>query len=426
VFRRSNALKTFLVLTFLLAMSYALDPDYASSTPNADVSKAEEAKPVQRSDSPEDMQKLLAETAETYREAKSFRIEREMVDATESELMTLSNRSLSSNIVAPENRYQTVYKDARTWEIHQSDGKTEWIWYPWRKQYVERPVERSSDPERLTPAENGYVAWLKQIDKKLASGRVQLPQTIDIGHGRVNCMVIMGPPSPRQHDPTMQQQTTYWIDRDRKILVKEQFVMRSTVPEHKFDSEGTTTYTTTEFNTSFPDSLFNFVPPMGAKRVEKFEFGPVELVGKTAPPLRLNTLDGKEFDLGSLRGKPVLVDFWATWCMPCRESMPHLAKLYDEFKGKGLALVSVSKDDDPADAARFVAKYKYSWLNVADPKWESDGDWGESGIPRLVLIGKDGKVLFESEGFDEAQEAKIRATLHHMDPTFPAVDGSRE
>jgi hypothetical protein len=190
--------------------------------------------------------------------------------------MTLSSKSLVSVTVAPENRYQIVRKDAGTWDIHESDGKTEWIWYPWRKEYVEQSVERSSDPEALSPGESGIIAWLRQIDKKLASGRVQPPQTIDTGHGRVNCMVIIGPPPHQQHDPTMQQQTTYWIDRDRKILVKEQFVMRSTVPEHKFHSEGTTIYTT-ELNASFADSLFKFVPPVGTKKVEKIEFGRVEL-----------------------------------------------------------------------------------------------------------------------------------------------------
>ena len=415
-------MKIFLVWALLVGMSFAVDQNSASSTPNADRSKPEHATSIQGADSPEDMQKLLAETAGSYREAKSLRIEREIVVTTESELMTLSSKSLFDVIAAPENRYRIVRKDAGTWDIQESDGKTEWIWYPWRKEYVERPVERSSESEGLNPAESSFNTWLKQIDKKLASGRVQPPQTIDTGHGRVNCMVIIGPPPHQQHDPTMQQQTTYWIDRDRKILVKEQFVMRSTVPEHKFDNERTTIYTT-ELNASFADSLFKFVPPLGAKRVEKIEFGPIELVGKTAPPLRLKTLDGKEFDLGSLRGKPVLVDFWATWCAPCRESMPHLAKLYDEFKEKGLALVSVSKDDYPADAARFVAKYKYSWLNVADPEWESDGDWGDSAIPRLVLIGKDSTVLFESLGFDDVQEGKIRAALHKMDPSFPAVDG---
>jgi thiol-disulfide isomerase/thioredoxin len=406
-----------LVLTFLAASSYALTPN-ESSTPQAEVNKA------QRPDSPEDMEKLLAETAETYREAKSFRIEREMVNTTRSDLMKFSGRYLLSVVVAPGHRYRIVRKDAGTWDVHQSDGKTEWTWYPWRKQYVEQPAEHS-DPEDLSPAEGGFVAWLRQIDKKLASGRVQSRQTIEVGHRRVNCMVIIGPPSLQQHDPTMLQQTTYWIDRDRRVLVKEKFVMRSTVPEHKYDDARTTSYTT-QLNISFPDTLFNFVPEAGAKRVEKVDFGPVELVGKPAPPLKLKTLDGKEFDLESLRGKPVLVDFWATWCMPCREAMPHLAKLYDQFREKGLGVVSVSKDDDPADAARFFAKYKYSWLNVADPNGESDGDWGESGIPRLVLVGKDGRVLFEGEGFDEAQEAKIRAALHNMDPAFPVADGSRE
>jgi hypothetical protein len=175
LFRRSDALKIFHVLMFLSAMSFTVDRNSASSTPHADVSKAQEAIAVHGSDSPEDMQKLLAETAETYREAKSFRIEREIVDVTDSELMTLSNKALSSVVVAPEHRYRIVRKDAGTWDIHQSDGKTEWTWYPWRKEYVEHPVGRSSDPEGPSPAESGIVAWLRQIDKKLASGRVRIP-----------------------------------------------------------------------------------------------------------------------------------------------------------------------------------------------------------------------------------------------------------
>ena len=175
-------------------MSFALDQNSRSSTPNADVSMPEQATSIQGADSPEDMQKLLAETAKSYREAKSFRIEREIVDATESELMTLSSKSVVSVTVAPENHYQIVHKDAGTWDIHESDGKTEWIWYPWRKEYVEHSVERSSDPEALSPAESGIIAWLRQIDMKLASGRVQPPQTVDTGHGQVNCMVIIGPP----------------------------------------------------------------------------------------------------------------------------------------------------------------------------------------------------------------------------------------
>lgn len=193
--------------------------------------------------------------------------------------------------------------------------------------------------------------------------------------------------------------------------------MRSTVPEHRFNEEETITYSV-ELDGTLPDSMFKFFPPKEAERVD---LGPVELVGKAAPPLKLKTLDGKDFDLSSLRDKAVLVDFWATWCGPCRESMPHLEKLYDQFKGKGLALVSVSRDEDPADASHFIAQGKYTWINVADPKLRSDAEWGTSLIPRLVLIARGGKVVFESEGFDEDAEAKVRTALHKMDPSFPAV-----
>jgi cytochrome c biogenesis protein CcmG/thiol:disulfide interchange protein DsbE len=405
-------MKPIVVLAFL-AVS-ALFSDSASPAQKTAVNKTEPPKLEQHGDSPEQMQELLVETAKTYREANSFRIERKIVDAAQSELSTISDTTLMSVVSASGNRYRIEFKNGFGWNIRQSDGQTEWDWYPWRKEYVEHLVDRSTDPEGQSPAESGFVSFLRQIDKKLASGRVQEPQTIDIGYGPVNCMVIVGPPSPRRPEPTLQEQTTYWIDKERRILVQEQYVIRSKVPEHKFESRRTTTYVT-ELNAAFPDSLFRFVPPNDAKQVTKVDYGgPVELVGKAAPPLKLKSLDGKDFDLGSLRGQPVLVDFWATWCMPCRESMPHLANLYDEFKGKGLALVSVSEDDDAADAARFIAKYKYSWLQIADPNKETEADWGDSGIPRLVLIGKDGKVLIESEGFDDKEEAKIRTALQNM------------
>lgn len=94
--------------------------------------------------------------------------------------------------------------------------------------------------------------------------------------------------------------------------------------------------------------------------------------------------------------------------------MPQLAKLFADFKDKGLAVVSVSKDEYPADAARYVAKYKYSWVQVADPNGETEANWGSFGIPHLILIGKDGKVLIESDGFDEKEDAKIRTVLQLM------------
>ncbi len=382
--------------------------------------------PSQKRDAPEEMQTLLLATARNYREAKSLKIEREMVRTAQAELNKSWEKTFSNVALAPGNRYRREDKLADSWDIRQSDGTTEWRWYPWRKQYSEQAADKSSDSS-LSPAESGWIGWLKQIDKKLAAGKLQPPETTEIDGRRVKCMVIIGPPSAREWpDPSMKQQTTYWIDRDRKILAKEESVIYSTVPEHKFDYVATTTYNVVEFNPSLPDSMFKFIPPIGAERVDSFEAGPIALVGKSAPSLKLKTLEGKDFDLASLRGKPVIVDFWATWCVPCRQSMPHVAKLSKEFKARGLDLVSVSLDEDPDDAARYIEQHKYSWTHLADPKSQSERDWGQSAIPRLVLIGKDGKVLFDSQGYDEQEETKLRSVLHKMDPSFPAAESSEK
>jgi thiol-disulfide isomerase/thioredoxin len=366
------------------------------------------------------MQKLLSETAKNYREAKSVRIERTAVSTIDSELMKLSDKSFSTLILAPGRRYRREDKAARFWTIQISNGAKRWDWYPWRRQYVEEALH-NADTEEVSAAEGGWFGWLKQIDSKLAAGRVQRPQTIEIDGRKVDCMVIIGPPAPNQRpDPAMSVQTTYWIDRARKVLVKEEFAMHSPVPENKYVQTTTTIYQLTELSASLPESLFEFAPPSGTQQIDRLELEPVALLGKPAPALRLHAVDGNTFDLISLRGKAVIVDFWATWCQPCREAMPALVELYAELKGKNISVVSVSLDEDPEDARRYVSKYKFPWISLVDPQRESDQTWGTSGIPKLVLVDSTGTVIFESDGYDEQQEAKLRAALHQIDPTVPA------
>jgi len=377
-------------------------------------------------DTPDEMQLLLTETAKNYREAKSFNIQRRTDAKGRSDMSESWSKSFSSVAAAPGNRYRREDKSEDRWEIRQSDGTNESQWYPWRGQYAEEPVDKSPDAAP-SPADTGWVGWLKQIDKKLAAGKLQPAETIEIDGRTVNCMVVVGlPPAKEWPDPTMKQQTTYWIDRDRKVVVREQFTIISTVPEHKFEFANTTTYTTVELNSTLPGSLFTFTPPNGAERIPRFESGPVALVGRPAPQLKLKTLDGKDFDLTSLLGRPVLIDFWATWCVPCRQSMPAVAKIYEEFHSKGLEVVGVSIGDNPEVVTRFVRKNNLSWTHLEDPDVVTEEHWGQSGIPRLVLIGKDGKVLFDSDGWDENEEKKLRSALHSIDPSFASPKSSNK
>lgn len=89
--------------------------------------------------------------------------------------------------------------------------------------------------------------------------------------------------------------------------------------------------------------------------------------GMAAPPIVGTTLDGNAFDLATLRGRPVIVNFWGPSCIPCREEFPQFLDELDEHAADGLAIVGVLTDDPPEPARQFVAEYGASWPTVIDP-----------------------------------------------------------
>jgi thiol-disulfide isomerase/thioredoxin len=117
------------------------------------------------------------------------------------------------------------------------------------------------------------------------------------------------------------------------------------------------------------EHTFTFEPPMSASLVKEFEDGVSakirEFAGKQAPTIGLKAVDGKEIPLQSFQGKPVLPDFWATWCTPCVESLPALEKLHRETADKGLVLLSVDENEEAKTASEFWAKHKEPWPNSA-------------------------------------------------------------
>ena len=93
----------------------------------------------------------------------------------------------------------------------------------------------------------------------------------------------------------------------------------------------------------------------------------IELARATmAPPFIATTLDGREISMDSLAGKVVLIDFWATWCGPCREALPHIKKIAQKFDGQPLVVLSISLDSDEAKWKDFVEKNSMTWLQVRD------------------------------------------------------------
>lgn len=119
-------------------------------------------------------------------------------------------------------------------------------------------------------------------------------------------------------------------------------------------------------------------------------------VGYEAPELMLNDPDGKPIALSSLRGKVVLIDFWASWCRPCRAENPNVVKMYAKYKDKGFEILGVSLDNKKEAWLGAIAQDKLTWKHVSDLKgWQSAAAplYKVSGIPMTYLLDKDGKIV---------------------------------
>ncbi|HSU28949.1 MAG TPA: TlpA disulfide reductase family protein [Chitinophagaceae bacterium] len=135
--------------------------------------------------------------------------------------------------------------------------------------------------------------------------------------------------------------------------------------------------------------------------------------GDPATEIALPTVAGDTIKLSSLKGKVVLLDFWASWCGPCRSSNKHLAKLYPKLKEKGFEILGVSLDDDKGDWEKAIRKDKVSWLQVNEPGGPNAPvarNWNIYAIPTSYLLNKNGKlVAIDLEG--KELEMKVKELL---------------
>lgn len=136
-------------------------------------------------------------------------------------------------------------------------------------------------------------------------------------------------------------------------------------------------------------------------------------IGQFAPEISLPSPDGKEIALSSLKGKLVLIDFWASWCGPCRKEMPNVVKIYSKFKNKGFEIYGVSLDQDKEKWMDAITKDGINWPQVSDLKyWDNVAAriYNVQGIPYTVLIDKDGKIIAKNLRGQEL-EKKIAEVL---------------
>jgi len=125
-------------------------------------------------------------------------------------------------------------------------------------------------------------------------------------------------------------------------------------------------------------------------------------VGQMAPTFSVATLDGGTFSLAAQKNKVVLINWFATWCLPCRDEMPHLQKdVWEKFGPRGLVMISVAREEKADVVAPFVKKFGVTWPFGLDPERTAYAKYAEAYIPRNTVIGPDGTIIFQSQGFEE-------------------------
>ncbi len=130
--------------------------------------------------------------------------------------------------------------------------------------------------------------------------------------------------------------------------------------------------------------------------------------GDKAPDFTVEMVDGSKVQLSKLKGKVVVVNFWATWCPPCREELKHVQKqLIDRFKGKKFAFLPISRGEKKDVVEAFRKKMNYTFPMGLDPQQSIYKLYASNYIPRNFVVDKDGKVIYVSVGYTPEEFAEM-------------------
>lgn len=170
-------------------------------------------------------------------------------------------------------------------------------------------------------------------------------------------------------------------------------------------------FTSLRAGESLPESTFEFSPPKNAKLVDAVPIPGQTgsfLLDKPAPDFELKTYDGRKVRLSDLRGQPVLLSFWSSWCGPCRRELPSVDKLYQEYKDRGLAAFGVN-DEGVWEARDFIKKTGFSVPTLDDSSRKAHRLYRVRSIPATFLIDRDGKIVRFLSGAKDGDH--LRAAL---------------
>ena len=370
-----------------------------------------------RADTPPDGKTLLQESGDALRSAQSYILEQAVVVEISGGLRSRLEMPVKLAAANPDKlRIESNGPVGSTLIV--SDGENTWMYLGPLKQYTKTPAASSPDAlmKSINPGISEMVAEYRSKDPYL-SVKVTGEESLEMDGRHFDCFVVEAALDNIKMPGAMMLTggvMKMWIDKKTKLTLRQtaSATMQGGSLRAPAEMNQTVNMLSMKLNEPVPDSMFQFTPPEGAKEVKEFQ-GPVkavpDLAGKPAPGFKLSSMDGQEFSLSALRGKVVLIDFWASWCAPCRKDMPALEKIYADFGGRGLVMIGMDAGEDHDTVSKFLQQTELSYPIVLAGEMNVLESYSVTAFPTLVLIDRDGNIALYHVG--SGSEAELRAAL---------------
>jgi thiol-disulfide isomerase/thioredoxin len=288
-----------------------------------------------------------------------------------------------------------------------SDGSHTYVYLDQQKKYIKRAA--TSSPESVL-GENGVLKDIPDISTFIKDVKITGEKTMEVDQQSYECWVVEAHYDtiklPDQRLTIANAVQISWISKTLGLTLQNGFTAHlivGSLPEPVEMTQATTTVSLS-LNKDLPDSLFVFTPPPGATQTADWTLPGIvkpDVEGKPAPELK---------GAPPTKGKVVLLDFWTSWCGPCRTELPVLEKLHKEFRAKGLVVVGMNVGEDKETMTKYLAKagLTYPSLQVTADD-ELLKSLSVNAFPTLILIDREGKVVLYEVG--AKGEPALRAAL---------------